>query len=97
MRRELGRIREGFVLAGRELKAAYRVHPLRVIPAALRLPVKGFRRHRRALVSSFNLLAPAAAVMVLVLTLQFWSNATLCARVGIRRSDTRLYRGRIGL
>ena len=76
MRRELGRIREGFVLAGRELKAAYRVHPLRVIPAALRLPVKGFRRHRRALVSSFNLLAPAAAVMVLVLTLQFWSNAT---------------------
>ncbi len=26
--------------------------------------------------STFNLLAPAAAVMVLVLTLQFWSSAT---------------------
>lgn len=76
MRRELGRMREGFVLAGQNLKAAYRRHPLLVIPQALCLPVKAFRRHRKAVTSTFNLLAPAAAVMALVLTLQYWSNAT---------------------
>ena len=76
MRQELGRMREGFVLAGRRLKEAYRRHPLLVIPQALCLPVKALRRHRKAVASTFNLLAPAAAVMVLVLTLQFWSSAT---------------------
>ena len=69
-------MREGFVLAGRRLKEAYRRHPLLVIPQALCLPVKALRRHRKAVASTFNLLAPAAAVMVLVLTLQFWSSAT---------------------
>ena len=76
MRQELGRMREGFVLAGRRLKEAYRRHPLLQIPQALCLPVKALRRHRKAVASTFNLLAPAAAVMVLVLTLQFWSSAT---------------------
>lgn len=93
MRQELGRMREGFVLAGRRLKEAYRRHPLLVIPQALCLPVKALHRHRKAVASTFNLLAPAAAVMVLVLTLQFWSSATLRAGPRIRRPHTRLYRG----
>lgn len=76
MRQELGRMREGFVIAGQRLKAAYRRHPLLVIPQALCLPVQGVRRHRKAVVSAANLLAPMAAVMVLVLTVQFWTGAT---------------------
>ena len=46
----------------------YTSHPLLVIPQALCLPVQGVRRHRKAVVSAANLLAPMAAVMVLVLT-----------------------------
>ena len=48
MRQELVRMREGFVIAGQRLKAAYRRHPLLVIPQALCLPVQGVRRHRKA-------------------------------------------------
>ncbi len=76
MRRELGRMREGFAIAGQRLKTAYRRHPLLVVPQALYLPVQGIRRHRKAVVSAANLLAPVAAVMVLVLTVQFWTSAT---------------------
>ena len=73
---ECRRVAQGFPLAAQHLKAAYKRHPLLVIPQALLLPVLAFRRHRQLMVSAFNLMAPATAVLVLAATLNFWSNAT---------------------
>lgn len=51
-------------------------HPLLVVLQALLLPVLAYRRHRKLVISTLNLAAPAAAVLVLAATLNFWSNAT---------------------
>jgi murein DD-endopeptidase MepM/ murein hydrolase activator NlpD len=73
---ECRRVGQGFALAGQRMKAAYERHPLLTVPQAFMLPVLAFRRHRKLAVSTFNLLAPVAAALVLVATLNFWSSAT---------------------
>lgn len=71
--REIGR---GFGLAGRRLRQAWERHPLLVIPQALLLPALAFRRHRRLVRGTLNLLAPVAAAFVLVTTVQYWTSRT---------------------
>ena len=53
--------------------AAWRRHPLLVVPQALLPPFLAIRRHRKALVSLANLAAPVAAAFVLLLTVQYWT------------------------
>ena len=72
--REIKKIGTGFPLAARRLRAAASRHPLLVIPQALALPVLAFRRHRKAAVTLLNIAAPAAAAVMLCLTVQHWSN-----------------------
>lgn len=74
--REIRRIGQGFGLAGRRLKAAWKRHPALVIPQALMLPWLAVRRHSKAAVSILNLAAPVAAAFVLVGTIQYWSGLT---------------------
>lgn len=74
--RECRRIGQGFCLAVGRLKAAWKRHPLLVIPQTLVLPWLAVRRHRKAVASLFNLAAPVAAAFVLVGTIQYWSNLT---------------------
>ncbi len=73
---ECRRVGEGFGLAGEQLAAAWREKPLHAVRVALSLPAKAVRRHRRLLGSFGNLAAPAAAVLALVATVQFWSTRT---------------------
>lgn len=73
---ECKRFGQGFPLAVRKLKEAFRRHPLLVIPQLLFLPVQAVRRHRKAVVSLINLAMPAAACVVLFFTVQYWSNLT---------------------
>ncbi|MCI9414064.1 MAG: peptidoglycan DD-metalloendopeptidase family protein [Clostridiales bacterium] len=73
---EFVRIGQGFRIAGRQLKAAFRRHPLLTVPQLLTLPFKALRRHGRALISVLNLAAPVAAAFVLAGTVQYWSNLT---------------------
>ena len=73
---ELGRLAEGFRIAGGRMAAAARRHPLLTLPQALMLPVLAFRRHRRLATSLINLAAPAAAAVVLLVTVQHWSGVT---------------------
>ena len=70
------RFLSGFSLAGERLAAAWRRHPLLVVPQALLLPFLAIRRHRKALVSLANLAAPVAAAFVLLLTVQYWTSRT---------------------
>lgn len=70
------RFLSGFSLAGERLVAAWRRHPLLVVPQALLLPFLAIRRHRKALVSLANLAAPVAAAFVLLLTVQYWTSRT---------------------
>lgn len=73
---EFKRFGRGFPEAGRRLRAAWKRHPLLVIPQALLLPWQAFKRHRRAALSLVNLLMPVAAAFVLVATIQYWSGQT---------------------
>ncbi len=73
---ECRRVGQGFPQAGRLLAAAFRKHPWLVFPQAAKLPVLAVRRHRRAISSLLNLAAPAAAALVLVFTVQFWTSQT---------------------
>ena len=73
---ECKRFGQGFPLAVRKLKEAFRRHPLLVIPQLRFLPVQAVRRHRKAVVSLINLAMPAAACVVLFFTVQYWSNLT---------------------
>lgn len=70
------RLREGFRMAGPVVRSAAKRRPLLGVLQAFCLPWLAFRRHRKALVSLGNLLAPAAAAFLLVLTLQYWSGTT---------------------
>ena len=71
---EIKRIGAGFPLAARRLRDTAARHPLLVIPQAFTLPVLAFRRHRKAAAALLNIAAPAAAVMLLCLTVQHWSH-----------------------
>ena len=65
-----------FRKAGARLAAAWRRHPLLVIPRALTLPALAFRRYRRAVIGLANLAAPVAAALVLLFTVQYWTTRT---------------------
>lgn len=73
---ECKRFGRGFPLAARRLRAAWKRHPLLVIPQAAKLPYLAFRRHRKAAVSLLNLAMPVAAAFVLLFTIQYYSNQT---------------------
>lgn len=73
---ECRRMREGFGMAGSLLAQARREGAGHTVKTALSLPARAVRRHRRALAAFGNLAAPAAAVLVLALTVQFWSTRT---------------------
>lgn len=73
---ECRRFAQGFPLAARRLRVAFRRHPLFVVPAALQLPWLAARRHRKAAVSLLNLAMPVAAAFVLLFTIQYYSNQT---------------------
>lgn len=70
------RIREGFRMAGPSVRAAAHRRPFFGVLQALRLPWLAVRRHRKAVVSLGNLLAPAAAAFLLIMTLQYWGSTT---------------------
>lgn len=81
--RHMRALREGsaelgsdFRKAAARLAAAWKKHPLLAVPQALALPVLAVRKHRRAVAGFVNLAAPAAAALVLVFTVQFWTTRT---------------------
>ncbi len=78
---ECKRVGSGFPLGKARLKAAYERHPLRVVPAALSLPALAVRRHQKLVKSALNLLAPVAAAVLLVINLNYWSNATFALQL----------------
>ena len=66
---ELSRLREGFSMARKKWREE------RALRNALMIPVLAIRRHRKAVVSVLNVVAPLAASLVLVLTLGYWYKA----------------------
>lgn len=68
------RMAAGFPLAAQRVGEAWRQHPVKGIGQALLLPFLALRRHRHALCRVCNVAAPAAAVVALVFTVQYWSN-----------------------
>lgn len=70
---ECKRFAAGFPLAAERLRVAWQQHPLKAVGQALILPFLAARRHRRALGHIGNFAAPATALAVLALTLQFWT------------------------
>ena len=67
--REMSRLREGFSMAGDKLCEEHFFRNLFMIP------VLAFRRHRKAITSVLNVVAPLAAVLVLCLTVKYWQDA----------------------
>lgn len=73
MGREVRRVREGFSIARARMRAARERGRLLTLLQALCLPFLALRRHRRALAAVGNVLMPVAAMLVLVVTVQYWS------------------------
>ena len=73
---EIKRFGRGFPEGIARVRQAASRHVLLGVLQALLLPVLAVKRHRRALVSVLNLAAPVAAVCLLVVTVQYWSNST---------------------
>ncbi len=67
--KECARIAQGFRLAGDKVHGE---HPLVTV---LALPILAFRRHRKAVTGIFNIVAPLAAVGVLLATANYWHQA----------------------
>lgn len=78
---ESKRFAGGFPLAFRRIREDFRSHPLRTCGFALALPYLAVRRHRKAVFKLVNLAAPVAAVVVLVTTINYWSNQTFALKV----------------
>lgn len=70
---ECKRFAAGFPVAADRVRTAWRQHPLKAVGQVLALPVLAFRRHRRAFGRIANIAAPAGALAVLALTVQFWA------------------------
>lgn len=68
------RFKEGFAIAGERLRSARRRGTLLWILQALVLPFSAIKRHRKALCKAGGVLLPVAAALVLVFTIQYWSN-----------------------
>lgn len=69
-------LRGEFAQAGRLVREAWQRHPAIGILQALKLPVLAVRRHKKAVVRTLNMAMPAAAVLVLALTVHYWSHLT---------------------
>jgi murein DD-endopeptidase MepM/ murein hydrolase activator NlpD len=78
---EIHRFFGGFPIAVNLLRSASAQGPVSCLKTALRIPCMAVKRHKRALCTLGNLVAPAAAVAVLVLTVQFWSGMTFALAV----------------
>lgn len=70
------RLKSGFALAGERVREAFSQSFLRGIGLVVKLPYLAVRRHRKAVISVCNLMAPVAAAVVLVFTIQYWSSLT---------------------
>lgn len=69
-------LRDEFAQAGRLVREAWQRHPVMGILQALKLPVLAGRRHKKAIVRTLNVAMPAAAVLVLALTVHYWRHLT---------------------
>ena len=69
-------LRGEFAQAGRLVRETWQRHPAMGILQALKLPVLAVRRHKKAVVRTLNVAMPAAAVLVLALTVHYWSHLT---------------------
>ena len=67
------RVKQGFALASLRMKEARERGPVIAALQALALPFMAVRRHRKALARVGGALLPVAAVLVLALTLHYWS------------------------
>ena len=71
---ECRRFAGGFALAGERVRAAREQGLVLAALAALALPFAAFRRHKKAVCCVGNILMPILATLVLVFTVQYWSN-----------------------
>lgn len=79
---ETRRFLQGFPLAGRLVKSSFKqgfASFLKTVFAVI--PRRAVKRHRRSLSTICNLAAPAAAVMVLVMTINLWGGMTFALAV----------------
>lgn len=74
VRCEARRFAGGFALAGARVRTARERGRLVAALTVLALPFLAIKRHRRALACVGNLLMPAAAALVLMVTVQYWSS-----------------------
>ena len=74
VRKELTRLREGFQIAGRRLRAAKTRGAVPVLLESFKVAGRGVVRHRRIWCSVLNVAAPVAAVFLLVGTVQYWTS-----------------------
>lgn len=74
VRYEAQRVSEGFSLASERMQKARERGRVIAVLQMLALPFMALKRHRRALACIGNILMPIAAALVLVFTVQYWSN-----------------------
>ena len=77
VKKECLRIREGFSIAGKRIRASWDRNPLHGVVECFRVTGRSMVRHRRILFGAFNVLAPVAAVILLVFTVQYWTGQNL--------------------
>lgn len=71
----------GFPLAARRVRNGFENSTLSGIKISLLLPFFAVRRHKKALVTVLNISAPAAALVALIMTINFWSGMTFALAV----------------
>mgnify|MGYP000896134388 CR=1 FL=1 len=81
IKEEAVRFVQGFPLASKRVREAFSKGLLSGLKVSALLPFAALKRHRRAVASILNLAAPAAAVAVLVISVQFWSGMTFALAV----------------
>ena len=76
LRRSGRTLHDEFAQAGRLVHGAWQRHPALGFLQALKLPVLAVHRHKKAVVRTLNVAMPAAAALVLALTVHYWSHLT---------------------
>ena len=74
IRNECKSIRTGFSIAGKRVKTAKQRGLGCCLAECAKVTGKSVVRHRKILFGAVNILAPVAAVLVLIWTVQFWNN-----------------------
>ncbi len=72
---------QGFPIAANRVREAFGRSVISGVKTLLLLPFIAIHRHRRAVITSLNIVAPVAAVFALVFTVQFWSGMTFALAV----------------